>query len=357
MANTPSNTFIKNYTSGPVLRSLITFAIPLFLSNLLQAVYNLVDMVVVGQVVGAPGLSGISVGGDVLALLTFLSMGFSDASQVIISMYIGSGLRDKLSRFIGTMSTFLILCAIGMATICLLLREQILSIMNTPPESWDQAMAYGTTCMFGLVFIYGYNIVSSIMRGLGDSKRPFLFIAIAAVLNVILDLIFVVGFRWEAFGAALATVIAQAVSFLIALFYLCRHRERFGFDFTPRNFIIDPKELIILVKLGIPMAIRQASVLISKFFIISARNRRALFNENANRSAFSPRFGMVNVTLSKRSAAVGITGTMTSRASSPEMLSTMCCMATESNSSALLSMPVARRMVCMATIEPWRMRM
>lgn len=267
MANTPSNTFIKNYTSGPVLRSLITFAIPLFLSNLLQAVYNLVDMVVVGQVVGAPGLSGISVGGDVLALLTFLSMGFSDASQVIISMYIGSGLRDKLSRFIGTMSTFLILCAIGMATICLLLREQILSIMNTPPESWDQAMAYGTTCMFGLVFIYGYNIVSSIMRGLGDSKRPFLFIAIAAVLNVILDLIFVVGFRWEAFGAALATVIAQAVSFLIALFYLCRHRERFGFDFTPRNFIIDPKELIILVKLGIPMAIRQASVLISKFFI------------------------------------------------------------------------------------------
>ncbi len=267
MATSSSNTFIKNYTSGPVLKSLIKFAVPLFLSNLLQAVYNLVDMIVVGQVVGAPGLSGISVGGDVLALLTFLSMGFSDASQVIISMHIGSGLRDKLSRFIGTMSTFLILCAVGMAAICLLLRNEILSLMNTPPESWEHAMAYSTTCMCGLVFIYGYNIVSSIMRGLGDSKRPFLFIAIAAVLNVILDLVFVVGFGWEAFGAALATVISQAVSFLTALFYLCRNRDRFGFHLTPRCFIIDSRELLVLVKLGIPMAIRQASVLISKFFI------------------------------------------------------------------------------------------
>ena len=267
MEQSSSRTFIQNYTSGPVLRALITFAFPLFLSNLLQAVYNLVDMIVVGQVVGAPGLSGISVGGDVLALLTFLSMGFSDASQVIISMYIGSGLREKLSRFIGTMASFLLLCAVGMSVLFLLLRSQVLTMLNTPAESWNQAMAYATTCMCGLVFIYGYNIVSAIMRGLGDSKRPFLFIAIAAVLNVILDLVFVVGFRWEAFGAALATVIAQAVSFLTALAYLCKNRARFGFELTPRDFRIDRSELFILIKLGFPFAIRQASVLISKFFI------------------------------------------------------------------------------------------
>lgn len=267
MARSPSQNFIVNYTSGPILRSLIRFSIPLFLSNLLQAIYNLVDMIVVGQVVGATGLSGIAVGGDVLALLTFLSMGFSDASQVIISMYIGSGLREKLSRFIGTMSSFLMLCAVCMSVVFLLLREQVLTMLNTPTEAWPQAMAYATTCMFGLVFIYGYNIVSSIMRGLGDSKRPFLFIAIAAILNVILDLVFVVGFRWEAFGAALATVIAQAVSFLTALCYLYRNRTRFGFDLTARHFLINPKELLILIKLGIPFAIRQASVLISKFFV------------------------------------------------------------------------------------------
>ena len=267
MEQSQTKNFIHDFTSGPVLPALLTFAVPLFLSNLLQAVYNLVDMIVVGRVVGAPGLSGISVGGDVLALLTFVSMGFSDASQVIISMYIGAGLRDKLSRFIGTMTTFLLLCAVGMSVIFFLLRNQVLTLLNTPAESWDQAMAYATTCMFGLVFIYGYNIVSAILRGLGDSRRPFLFIAIAAVLNVILDLLFVVGFGWEAFGAALATVIAQGVSFLTALLYLYRNRARLGFELAPRHFLINGKELLTLIKLGVPLAIRQASVLISKFFV------------------------------------------------------------------------------------------
>ena len=267
MSKTSSQNFIVNYTSGPILRSLLVFSLPLFLSNLLQAAYNLVDMIVVGQMVGAAGLSGIAVGGDVLALLTFVSMGFSDASQVIISMYIGSGRREKLSRFIGTMTSFLLLCAVGMSVLFFLLRNQVLTMLNTPAESWDQAMAYATTCMFGLVFIYGYNIVSSIMRGMGDSKRPFLFIAIAAVANVLLDLLFVVVFRWEAFGAALATVIAQAISFMTALIYLYKNKSRFGFELSLRSFLIDPKELVILIKLGVPFAIRQASVLISKFFV------------------------------------------------------------------------------------------
>jgi putative MATE family efflux protein len=237
------------------------------LANALQAIYSMVDMVVVGQVVGAPGLSGISVGGDVLALLTFLSMGFSDAGQVIISMYLGAGRREKLSRFIGTMSSFLLLCAVGMSALFLVLRRPVLRMLNTPAQSWDQAMAYATVCMLGLVFIYGYNIVSAILRGLGDSKRPFLFIAVAAVLNVLLDLLFVVAFRWEAMGAALATVIAQAVSFLTALLYLCKNRARLGFAVTARSFVIDRRELLTLIKLGVPFAIRQASVLISKFFV------------------------------------------------------------------------------------------
>ena len=267
MEQDQTKTFIRDFTSGPILPSLLTFALPLFLSNLLQAVYNLVDMIVVGRAVGAAGLSGIAVGGDVLALLTFLSMGFSDASQVIISMYLGAGRREKLSRFIGTMSSFLLLCAVGMSVLFLLLRTQVLHMLNTPAESWGQAMAYATVCMCGLVFIYGYNIVSAILRGLGDSKRPFLFIAVAAVLNVILDLVFVLGFRWEALGAALATVIAQAVSFGTALIYLCRRRARLGFELAAHNFRIAPKELVLLIKLGVPFAIRQASVLISKFFV------------------------------------------------------------------------------------------
>ncbi len=261
--------FINEFTSGPVLSTLLVFAIPLFLSNLLQAVYNMVDMIVVGHVVGETGLSGITIGGDVLSFLTFFSMGFSSASQVIISQYIGAGLKDKLSRFIGTMATSLMLCAVGMSVIALLLREHILTWLNTPAESWDQAMAYATTCMCGLVFIYGYNIVSAIMRGMGDSKRPFMFVAIAAVLNLILDILFVAGFGWESFGAALATVIAQGVSFLTALVYLYKKRDRFGFNFTLQNFRIDKHELSTLVKLGVPFAIRSASIMFSRLFVSS----------------------------------------------------------------------------------------
>jgi len=269
MQQKTSKLFINDFTSGPVLRTLLVFTTPLFLSNLLQAVYNMVDMIVVGRVVGEAGLSGVTIGGDILSFLTFISMGFSSASQVIISQYIGAGLKEKLSRFIGTMASSLILCAVGMSVIALLLREHILTWLNTPAESWDQTMAYATTCMFGLVFIYGYNIVSAVMRGLGDSKRPFMFIAIAAVLNLILDILFVAGFGWKAFGAALATVIAQGVSFLTALVYLYKKRERFGFDFSPHNFRIDMHELSILVKLGVPFAIRSASIMFSRLFVSS----------------------------------------------------------------------------------------
>ena len=269
MQKTASKTLINDFTQGPVLKAMLSFAFPLFLSNLLQAVYNVVDMVIVGQVVGESGLSGLSIGGDMLSFLTFLSMGFSTASQTIIAQYIGAGWRERLSRFIGTMASFLFLSAAAMSVICLLLRKQILSWLNTPAESWDQAMAYSVTCMFGLVFIYGYNIVSAILRGMGDSKRPFYFISLAAILNLLLDLLFVVVFRWEAFGAAFATVIAQAVSFLTALIYLYKRRQTLGFTFSARHFRIDSAELKPLLKLGIPSAISSASIQFSKLFVNS----------------------------------------------------------------------------------------
>lgn len=227
----------------------------------------MVDMVVVGNVVGEAGMSGLAIGGDLLVFLTFVSLGFSSAGQTIISQYIGAGEKDRLSRFIGTMSSFLMLCAVGMSVLCLLLRKHILQWMNTPAESWDQAMAYSVTCIFGLVFVYGYNIVGAVMRGMGDSKRPFVFIAVSAVINLGLDLLFVAVFRWEAFGAALATVIAQGTSFLSSVIYLYIRKDRFQFDFSLQSFRIDKNELKMLIRLGVPMALRSASTQFSKVFI------------------------------------------------------------------------------------------
>lgn len=165
------------------------------------------------------------------------------------------------------MFSFLLLCAVGMSALCLLLREQILCWLNTPAEALAYAREYATTCMLGLVFIYGYNTVSAILRGMGDPKRPFLFIALAAVVNLVLDLWFIAGLNLGAFGAALATVIGQGLSFLLAIAYLYRKRALFGFDFRLRSFAIDRYMVVSLVKLGVPMAIKSASIQFSKLFV------------------------------------------------------------------------------------------
>ena len=152
---------------------------------------------------------------------------------------------------------------------CYLLRSTLLASLNTPAAAYDYAMDYLVTCVCGLVFIYGYNIVSAILRGMGDSKRPFIFIAVAAVLNMVLDVLFVKYMGMEVFGAALATVIGQGVSFIASIIYLYRHNESFGFDFKPASFRIDRPAFKRLLALGIPMAIQSAAVSFSKIILMA----------------------------------------------------------------------------------------
>ena len=263
-------TQIKDFTKGNIPKQLITFALPLFLSNLLQVVYNMVDMIIVGNVLGNSGISAVSVGGDVSNLLTFIAIGFSSAGQVLIARYIGAGNRNKIGKFTGTMFSFLMVCAIVLSTFGLIFQTNILQIMNTPKEAFDGAMDYSTISMIGLVFIYGYNIVSAVMRGMGDSKHPFIFISIAAVINVALDIIFVVYLDMGAGGASLATVISQAVSFISCAIFLIIKRREFELDVHIKDFIIWNKDMLIaLITLGTPMAIKFASVMISKLFVNS----------------------------------------------------------------------------------------
>ena len=213
-------TLVKDLTKGNVTRQLLIFAMPLLLSNALQAIYNIVDMIIVGQFIGGSGMSAVSIGGDVLHLLTFVAMGFSSAGQVLIARDVGAKNYESVKNIIGTMFTFLLIASLSISVICLIIREPILNWLNTPAESFKFTMDYTVTCMVGLVFIYGYNIVSAILRGMGDSRRPFVFVGIAAILNIVLDLLFVAVFKMEVFGAALATVIGQGVSFIISIIYL-----------------------------------------------------------------------------------------------------------------------------------------
>lgn len=262
-------TMVRDLTEGQVVPLLLRFALPLFVSNALQAVYNVVDMVVVGNYIGKAGMSAVSIGGDLLHLLTFVAMGFCSAGQVIIARAVGEKRPEDIQKTIGTMFTFLLSVSVGIAAVCFLLRNSLLSWLNTPAAARDFAMDYLVTCVCGLVFIYGYNIVSAILRGMGDSKRPFLFIAIAAILNMILDVLFVKYLHMEVFGAALATVIGQGVSFLASLVYLYRRRDSFGFDFRAQSFRIDRPAFRRLVALGVPMAIQAAAVNLSKIVLMS----------------------------------------------------------------------------------------
>ncbi len=268
-----NNSQIKDFTKGNIAKQLVVFAWPLFLSNLLQVVYNMVDMMVVGKVLGKVGISAVSVGGDVSHFLTFIAMGFGGAGQVLIAKYIGAGQREKIGRFVGTMSGFLLMCAVALSALGLVFQNKLLTLMNTPDEAYSGAAAYSAICMAGLVFIYGYNVVSAILRGMGDSKHPFIFISIAAVLNLILDIIFVALFNMGAAGAALATVISQGVSFVSCTVFLSKNAKQFELNIGIKDFFRwDLKMLSALLKLGIPMAIKSASIQVSKLFVNSFIN-------------------------------------------------------------------------------------
>lgn len=272
MNKNKEKTLINDLTEGSVTRLLLIFAFPLLCSNLLQTVYNMVDMIVIGQFVGKVGLSAVSIGGDVLHCLTFIVMGFSNAGQVLLSQYIGAGDRNRVKGTIGTMFTLIFACAIILSVACLVFIDPLLELINTPADAWDYAKDYSVTCICGLIFIYGYNLISSILRGMGDSKHPFIFISIAAVTNLVLDLLFVAVFNMGPFGAALATVIGQALSFVCSIVYLYRNREAFGFDFKLKSFKLDKDVLPRLVKLGLPMCLQSAAIQFSMVFVNSYIN-------------------------------------------------------------------------------------
>ena len=264
-------TLINNLAEGPVLSKLIRFAVPIMLANLLQAFYSMVDMVVVGQFGGPAGLSAVGIGGQLQFLFLAVGMGFANAGQIVISQQVGLQ-SDRISRSVGTLLTLEGIMGVVVGLIGVLMHNPMLRLMNTPEEAFSQAAAYMVICSCGMLFIYGYNAVCAILRGMGESRLPMVFIGIASIVNVVLDLLFVAGFRWGAGGAAAATVLAQAVAFFSALVYLYRHKEAVQFDFRLRSFAIDKDQLIALCRLGIPQVLQQFLITGSITFINSRVN-------------------------------------------------------------------------------------
>ena len=268
-----SNKIVKDLNQGSVTKTMILFALPMLFAGLIQMLYNTADMIIIGRFVGTSGLAAVSVGGDVMHFLAFAAMGFANAGQVIIAQYLGAGMRDRAGKVIGTLFSFLLTLAVILGALAIIFREPVLRWVNAPAgETWDYAMSYVVVCMSGMLFIYGYNVVSAILRGMGDSKHPLIFVAIAAGLNIVLDLLFVVVFKWAVFGVALATVLSQGISFILSMIFLYRHRKEIGFEFKAENFKIDREALAPLIKLGIPMFLQSAAISFSMLYVNSYIN-------------------------------------------------------------------------------------
>lgn len=241
-------------------------------SNALQVLYSTIDMVIVGEYVGTPGLSAVSLSSQIVNFVTMVCLGFSNGGQVLISQALGAKKKKEMNDVIGTLFGFVVILSLVMSGLILVFRKGILSLMNVPAESYDMAMDYLVICSAGLIFTAGYNMISAVLRGMGDAKRPFLFIGIASAVNLVLDILFTGIFGWGVAGAAWATIIGQAVSFLFSLFYLFRHRDAFGFDFRKESFIMNRKYAGMIAGLGTPMAIQSGCINLSMLFVNSMIN-------------------------------------------------------------------------------------
>ena len=262
----------KNFTEGNIMRQLILFSLPFMASNALQVLYSTVDMIVVGNFVGTEALSAVSQGSLLVNFATMICLGFSNAGQVLISQAIGANKRREMGDIIGTLAVYVLALSLVLTGVILLGRTLIFELMNIPDESYEMAMSYLVICTSGLIFTAGYNLVSSVLRGMGDAKSPFIFIGIATVINIILDLIFVAVFRWGTAGAAWATIIGQAASFLFSLFYLYKRRAEFGIDFSPKNLIPKRRYVSMITGLGTPMAIQSGFINLSMLYVNSMIN-------------------------------------------------------------------------------------
>lgn len=257
-------------TEGSITKTLVVFSLPFIGSFLLQALYSVVDLLIVSHFAGTYSISGLNIVAQLTDMVLGFAIGFLSGATVLIAQYLGAGKKEDMIKTIQTSFTFILMLGVIVTVVMLALVHPVLNLLQTPAESYQEAYRYYVVVMAGVIFIFMYNAIASILRGMGDSKHPMLFVLIATVSNIILDLVFVGGFQMGAGGAALATVIAQAFSVVISVIYL--KKIDFPFDFRLSSFHIDRKTLRNLMRLGIPSAFQNTILNVSLVFLIGMAN-------------------------------------------------------------------------------------
>lgn len=262
-----------DFTQGSILKKLIRFMLPILGALILQAMYGAADILIVGKFGTTSGISAVSTGSSIVNMIIFTVAGLSMGITVLIGRYIGEKNPQNIGRLIGGAICFFTLFSVVIAILLLTLARPAAMLMQAPEEALDLTVQYVRICGGGIFFIIAYNVISSIFRGMGDSKLPLVFVAIACAVNIICDLLFVAVFKWNVMGAALATVMAQAVSVILSLVIIRKRELPFEMHLSDVRF---NRQIGKFIGVGAPIAFQELMTQISFLALCAFINRLGL---------------------------------------------------------------------------------
>lgn len=268
----------KDLTTGSVLKNIVFFSLPYLLSYFLQTLYGMADLFIIGQFDGVASITAVSVGSQVMHMLTVMIVGLAMGATVTIGKAVGGKQMDQASLAVGNTVTLFMGVAGTVMIVLLLLVKPIVAVMSTPTAAVSGTITYLTICFIGIPFITAYNIISSIFRGLGDSKSPMYFIIVACGANILLDYLFIGGLHMGAAGAALGTTLSQTISVIVALCVI--RKKQTGIRLQKNDFKLQGQTMGQILQIGIPVALQDGFIQIAFIVITIIANRRGL-NEAA----------------------------------------------------------------------------
>lgn len=256
-------------TTCKISSGLLFFAGPFLLSLFIQNLYSAVDLFVVGQFASQAEQTGVSIGSQYMFLITFIITGLSVGGTVLVGKNVGNKNQAGVNKAIGNLAIIFVILAVVLTIISAVLTGGIVKLLQTPQSAYEATFAYTLACSLGIPFIGGYNVVNSVFRGLGDSKTPLLFVIIACVCNIGLDFLLVCGFNMGALGAAIATSLSQAISFIFALVYAIKKKV---FVLKKSDFVLEKRVVGDILTVGIPIALQDILVNVSFLIIMATIN-------------------------------------------------------------------------------------
>lgn len=268
----------NNLTSGSVFRNILIFSLPYLFSYLLQTLYGMADLYIIGQFGAVFDITAVSIGSQVMHMLTVMIVGLAMGATVFIGQSIGADDKKKASKEIGNTVILFMVVSIALTIVLVALVKPITTLMSTPFASIDGTIDYLTICFIGIPFITAYNVISAIFRGMGDSKSPMYFIAIACAANIGLDYLFMGAFSMGPAGAALGTTLSQVISVLVSLIVILK--RKIGISLTKQDFKLSYSIVGKILKIGVPIALQDGLIQIAFIVITIIVNNRGL-NDSA----------------------------------------------------------------------------